>query len=135
MPRNFVEQTTRQTYSVLDWLGDIGGLHDILVLIVELFLQSYQGFYQARLILTSLFHLMPDLTQKEEERKRDKPYSKQQSAVQETLSSDTKSIQWMCFPSYCFCCRSRSRRDYSRKLDMATTQIERELDLGRFIRK
>ena len=40
-PTNSVKITTRQTYSLLDWLGDIGGLHDSLILIVQLFLKPY----------------------------------------------------------------------------------------------
>ena len=41
----------------------------------------------------------------------------------------------MSFLFYCFCFRSKSRKDYRKKLDNATAQIERELDLGRFIRR
>lgn len=55
VPRETVLINTRQTYSLLEWLGDIGGLNDICFLIVEQFVSSYQGFFQANLILTSLF--------------------------------------------------------------------------------
>ena len=41
----------------------------------------------------------------------------------------------MSFLFYCFCFRSKLRKDYRRKLDNATAQIEKELDLGRFIRR
>ena len=36
---------------------------------------------------------------------------------------------------FCLCFRSRSRRDHRKKLDKAAAQIEREMDLGRFIRR
>ena len=32
----------RKTYSLLDWLGDVGGLLDGLYLLVEFFIASYQ---------------------------------------------------------------------------------------------
>ena len=34
----------RQTYGILDWLGDIGGLNDALTLIVKIFIASYAKF-------------------------------------------------------------------------------------------
>ena len=55
VPNEKVLIESRQTYSLLEWLGDIGGLNDILFLIAEQFITSYQGFFQANLILTSLF--------------------------------------------------------------------------------
>ena len=41
----------------------------------------------------------------------------------------------MSYLFYCFCFRSKLRKDYRRKLDNAAAQIEKELDLGRFIRR
>ena len=34
----------RQTYSILDWLGDIGGLNDALLAIIKLILTPYTLF-------------------------------------------------------------------------------------------
>ena len=39
----------------------------------------------------------------------------------------------MNFIYYCFCFRSRKRQSYRLKLGKAASQIERELDLGKFI--
>lgn len=36
-----LKQIDRQTYSLLDWLGDCGGLLDALVLIGDLLIGSY----------------------------------------------------------------------------------------------
>ena len=44
-------------------------------------------------------------------------------------------IQRMSFLFYRFCFRSKLRQDYRSKLDKAAAQIERGLDLGRFIRR
>ena len=58
VPLDITETITRQTYSLLDCLGDVGGLHDSLFLIVQFLLKPYQGFYQASIIL-SLFRFKP----------------------------------------------------------------------------
>ena len=71
VPGVLIETTTRQSYSILNWLGDIGGLHDILVLIVQVLLKSYQGFFQASLLLTNLFRFLPSLNSKGEMQKLD----------------------------------------------------------------
>ena len=41
----------------------------------------------------------------------------------------------MSFLFYCFCFRSKSRKDHRKKLEKAAAQIERGLDLGRFIQR
>ena len=135
VPGSIVETTTRQTYSILDWLGDIGGLHDILVLIVQLFLNSYQGFFQASLLLTNLFRFLPGLGKTEDSQNPDPPKPEMYDAVKEAIKGDTKRIKSMNFLFYCFCFRSRARLSFRTKLDKATAQIERELDLGRFLRR
>ena len=38
------QMTTRQTYSLLDLLGDIGGLNDALFIMAELLLKGYTKF-------------------------------------------------------------------------------------------
>ena len=48
---------SRQTYHLLDWLGDIGGLADALFIIFQLMLRPYMKFYTARFIVTNLFRL------------------------------------------------------------------------------
>ena len=49
--------------------------------------------------------------------------------------SDAKRIKGMNFLVYFFCVRSRARLDHRKKLDRATAQLEKEMDLGRFIQK
>ena len=47
--------TTRQTYGILDWLGDIGGLIDFLFLIFSMILGPYTSFMQKSLLLSKIF--------------------------------------------------------------------------------
>ena len=54
---NNVERTTRQTYSFLDLLGDVGGLTDSLYMLAEVILSSYFAFARSRIVLTALFRV------------------------------------------------------------------------------
>lgn len=49
--------TTRSTYSILDLLGDIGGLQDALLTIIELILHmmNFRNFTLSTFIVTKLF--------------------------------------------------------------------------------
>ena len=111
VPRDLLETTTRQTYSILEALGDVGGLNDILHLIVEFFLKRYQGFYQASILLTGLFRYKPSHTYTESKYER-------YSDVRQTLNT-TSHIKRMSFLFYRLCLKSKARKDYRRKLDLA----------------
>ena len=54
-PNSEVIKSSRQTYSLFDWLGDIGGLNDALFIIVEISLISFRKFSLSSFILTQLF--------------------------------------------------------------------------------
>ena len=49
--------------------------------------------------------------------------------------TDSKRIVGMSYLFYCLCFKARSRMNYVKKLDKAAAEIEREMDLGRFIRR
>ena len=55
----------RQTYSVLDWLGDIGGLNGILLTIAEISIAPFASFELSRYLLLNFFR-----TQKRPNRKK-----------------------------------------------------------------
>ena len=48
---------TRQTYSFLDWLGDLGGLYDAIYLMMLVFLSPFTAFTLRVSMLTSFFRL------------------------------------------------------------------------------
>lgn len=52
----------RQTYSLLDCLGDIGGLLDGLRLIVEVIIGSFTAFMMKAKLLIAVFHIVPSTT-------------------------------------------------------------------------
>ena len=45
----------RQTYSVLDWLGDIGGLNGILLTMCEIAIAPFATFGMSRYVLLNFF--------------------------------------------------------------------------------
>ena len=55
----------RQTYHILDWLGDIGGFTDALFIIFELSLMPFTMFYQASVLMTRLFRISHATEQKQ----------------------------------------------------------------------
>ena len=55
--------------------------------------------------------------------------------MRETLEGGAERIQGKSFLFYCLCFRSKQRLDFKKKLDRAATQIEKSMDLGKFIRR
>ena len=47
--------TERQTYSFLEWLGDIGGLYDALRLIGLLMMSPFSSFFLKSELLSQVF--------------------------------------------------------------------------------
>ena len=54
----------RKTYSLLDWLGDVGGLLDGLYLVVEFFIASYQTLILNRYLSSALVWIKPSFNYK-----------------------------------------------------------------------
>ena len=49
----------RSTYDILDCLGDVGGLMDILVLIFKIIMLPFTTFNLKSFLLTTMFRLVP----------------------------------------------------------------------------
>ena len=47
--------TSRQTYAVLEWLGDVGGLNDSLYIIAQMFFLPFTSFYNSSFITKNIF--------------------------------------------------------------------------------
>ena len=59
-------EINRQTYSLLDWMGDIGGLIDGLFLLADLFMAPLSKLALQGFIMTSLFRVYPHSASKED---------------------------------------------------------------------
>ena len=49
----------RETYGILEWLGDIGGLTDALILIGKFLLLPFNTFNLSSFLLQNLFRYLP----------------------------------------------------------------------------
>ena len=47
--------TSRQTYAVLEWLGDVGGLNDSLYIIAQMLLAPFTSFYNSSFMAKNIF--------------------------------------------------------------------------------
>lgn len=56
-PVKSVNKINRQTYSFFEWLGDIGGLLDAVLVIAELALWHYSKFRFSSFLMTNLFRV------------------------------------------------------------------------------
>ena len=54
-----VQVIKRSTYSVLDWLGDVGGLYDGLKIIASFLIAPISSLAAKDLLLTQVFRVMP----------------------------------------------------------------------------
>ena len=52
----------RSTYSVLEWLGDVGGLFDMLKLIGGILMGPISAFNLKATLLKQAFHFVPKMT-------------------------------------------------------------------------
>lgn len=59
----------RQTYSILDWLGDVGGLYDAVLIIIHVATLPFSTFALRTQLLSSLFRLRE--RQRNEDRRGD----------------------------------------------------------------
>ena len=56
---------SRQTYSILEWLGDVGGLNDSLFVIVKLILGSFTSFYNSSFMTRKIFRFQKKVSDQE----------------------------------------------------------------------
>ena len=56
-PMKSINKINRQTYSFFEWLGDIGGLLDAVLVIAELALWHYSKFRFSSFLMTNLFRV------------------------------------------------------------------------------
>ena len=48
---------SRQTYNILEWLGDVGGLNDSLYIIAQLILVPFTSFYNSSFLTRRIFRI------------------------------------------------------------------------------
>ena len=78
MDQNVIE---RQTYSVLEWLGDVGGLYDMLGLIGGALIGPLAAFSLKAELLTQAFRYTASLVNAENREKKLNPEKKNRKKV------------------------------------------------------
>ena len=127
-PSNEVIKSSRQTYSLLDWLGDIGGLNDALFIILEVALIPFKRFTLGSFVLTRLFRFKKDYMPKTRLFEKDTELG----SLKRTFWH-TKSIPEMNYLAYFICRKSNRRKEYRKQMAKAAMQISKEMDLKKFI--
>ena len=126
---NSIYKTNRQTYNLLEYLGDIGGLLDAMLFIAHIALYPVYNFNVSNFLTQRLFR---------KKTSSDDASSSPQSPKSDDLPSfqqyflSGKRIKGMEFLFYTFC-RTKSRKSYKAQLRKANQILDRELDLQKFI--
>ena len=124
----------RQTYSLLDWLGDLGGLLDILLHIGHVMMLPIASFTLRQTLMSNFFRY------------------KQSTGVASTSEQEDNSTRFVktvkkeltasqLIPSYgwyrvnLLFCKHSENRHYKRILKKSTTSLAKELDLQKFLHR
>ena len=107
----------RQTYSVLEWVGDVGGLFDGLGMIARMFMGPFSAFAMKAEILSVIF-------------KQSSQAGKSEPTSQSSLHRNLKEIPHEKCLMALFC----KKRRYNKMLERAEGSITRQLDLVKYLK-
>jgi len=120
---------TRNVYTVLDWLGDIGGLFDALSLIVGALVSLVGGRILQITLLTNIF-VQRDYPDPQLEREGN---PKKFESTPFTITWRSWFIEKLKYGIRCACKARTTVSD--RLLKKSSVYIEKQLDFGRFVRQ
>ena len=117
-PGRHLKIINRKTYSLLDWLGDWGGLLDALFMIAEFLVTPFSAIALKAKLMASLIRLkVPDVG-----------LPGRQPGIEKTQRVKEKALLYTILDR---CCRPKEYR----LLDRSFQVIDRELDLVKMIRR
>ena len=120
---------SRQTYSILEWLGDVGGLNDSLFVIVKLILGSFTSFYNSSFMTRKIFRFQKKVSDQESYANE----THKESVLKAKALQGTVPIEHMTWLRFCLCRFSKQRQAHHKVLDQAQSKLDKEMDLKRFI--
>ena len=107
--------TNRQTYGLLDYLGDIGGLIDALRYLTILICNPYFNYNYYNSLLRQMFRSRSDSSMKN-------PFNPSHEEAMDQLRNSFKTppraLSSMSFLTFIFCCRSERRKNHSERLNL-----------------
>ena len=133
--------TSRQTYSLLDWLGDLGGLLDALRYIGMLFMAPVSSWALRSTLMSKLFLFRASDREEKDVKSRlatrsddflGRKFDAKAPTFLRNLSNDFKNLVRIKTINYWkaqFCCR----RNYKRMMVKAKSDVNKELDFQKFI--
>ena len=134
MDQNFI---TRETYSLLDYLGDLGGLFDALTILGQILISPVSGFGLSSQLLTTIFRVAKPSERGEgfDERKDKYKSDKGEKAdiidIKDAFRNSSIERKNYCFlnwvPTFCF------KSKYKRLIEKSQNQLTKELDLRKFV--
>ena len=143
---------TRQTYSLLDWLGDLGGLIDIMIYIGRALVEPVSRFTLQSALMASFFRFKRDSKPNQNMHKKNKVATDTQvetlnveSKKQKEPLADIVKREFLAsqkipllgfFAVNCFCCFSfRKAQKYRQILNKSKSRLEKEMDLQKFLHR
>lgn len=134
---------TRQTYSLLDWLGDLGGLYDALLHICAVFISPVSAFTLHTTLLTSFFRFKEKTTDKYDDDGKSSQTLAQNLSNKQFLTEQLRRdfqvnrripAQNWCINKINICNRSKSRH-YRMLIKKSQSRIAKEMDLQKFLQR
>ena len=124
----------RSTYSILEWLGDVGGLFDALLIIGALIASPMVSFTMRLNVMHSIFRYVASLNQIDPDVKK----MQFRERMRSHLNWDIDKLETIPTKNFCsanisllICRHSR----YKRMMGKANVSVAKELDLLKFIRR
>ena len=128
-----LQTINRQTYSVLDWLGDMGGLIDAIYILGMSLLSPFSYFaLKTKLLYTIFRYRLSDTGLRKTMRSYEKSYYDNRESLLSSIKHDfqkMKPIKIFSFFAYMCCWRSRENKI----LLKAESSLMKEMDLRKFI--
>ena len=114
-----VKVTSRETYSILPYFGDIGGLYEFLSIFVGLIVSTFSGINLKAFVANKLYSWMSPMT-----------------GVREAIPNyPYLEIQHLFQHFVLCCCRSKWHRAYEEALDKIDGDLLKQFDFIRFSKR
>ena len=133
----------RQTYSLLDWLGHLGGLYDALFHLAKVLISPISVFAVNSTLLSNLFRfkrsMLSENPQQFLRKKSMRKDEKERNKLCENIANDFKKSEKIKPQSFIqsrlLCCMSKKGNNYRKLMMKSSSTIQKEMDLQKFIHR
>ena len=123
----------RQTYSSLDWIGDVGGLYDGLRYLFGMIIAPYSSFALQSKLLVSFFKFKPSHVADPDGdgNTHFAPFTHLHQVIEKDFSDRQHILSRGFWATYFFMCFSKKHRRHKRLLKASVSKLSREMDIKR----